>query len=461
MRYEADDLIMRVSHLNYRCARLHVGGKLVRLKLNLYQHYSIEMFMKWIVVVLVFLLPTSVATAQNSEAMLSLGRMPWHAYVGAGCSVKVIPHNTGIGGYLFNCNGEGEAFPHISLQNTGRHDWRGFTRLRLKLRLTSHDPGVQAGGEDVTVILYDAKTRHENMPADPMFQQFISKFKLPVGGWQTVDLNLGSVRRSDVQGLDIYVYEMPYAYRHQFEVQLAQAVLIGPGPGQICFDSHIFNANALRGASGTSVGSVTTPDGLELQVGKNGGVRQWCINGTRYGSGRSQVSGIMLRDAVANTVPVMAGGNISSQAGRIVQDSVLDKLGLKLHAVYAAKGNRITVNGTVTNLRRGNRAVTVYFGVPVSPVNWRWGDGLDKSSQPFRHLYSAPTLEDRLTGYPICALSAPGTDAGLALGIRLDQPAIYRFVVNPHQRLIYVAFNFALTDGISRNKHSAARLLCQ
>ena len=405
---------------------------------------------EWFTILLAMVLAAWAPTGQAVGANLNLTAMPWHAYIGAGCSVRTAPSDAGTRSYIFNCNGKSEAFPHISLQNTGPRDWRGFNRLLLKMRLISTDTGIRAGGEHVTVCLYDGNYRHENLPGDPPVQQVVGNFKLCTGGWQTLKLNLNGVARSNVLGIDVYVYEMPYAYPHMFEVQIAQAILTGPDADQICFDSHVFSANALHGESGRSVGTLKTADGLDLQIGSMGGVRRWLINGAAFGTGRRQPSGFMLRDAAADSPPIMVGGRVVAKGRRIVQEGVVKKLGLKLHAVYTVKGDMITVRGKVTNLRGGTRAVTVYFGIPVNLLNWRWDEGLEKPTHPFRYIHAIPSLEEVVTGYPVCALSTTG--AGLAMGIRLDQPTVYRFVINPHQHLLYIAFNFALLDGMRWNK---------
>lgn len=392
-------------------------------------------------------LPVQPAAAQNARATLDLGKMPWKAIAGGHASSVATTAVPGvIGKYAFNCDGGEEDFPRLGMTNAGPKDWRRFNRLWLKLRLMTDDKAIQAGGKEITVCLYDAKTRHENLPGTPVVQQTVGKFKLAAGDWQTIDLDLADVERSEVQNIEVFLYETPYSYPHRFTIELAGAFLTGPGSDQTCFDSHVYGAGALRGASGDAAGSIRTTDGLELRLGGQGGIAEWSIDGKPLGDGRKQASGILLRDATAGAAPVMAGGKIAFHEGRAVQTATLNEAALKLDAEYVAQGDRIAVNGTVGSLRPADRAVTVYVAVPLAPAAWRWDKGPTKSSEPFGDVAAAACIEEKLSDYPLCALNAPNV-AGLTLAVRLDRPAVYRFVVNPAERLLYVAFDFALVDG--------------
>ena len=77
-------------------------------------HRTVERFTIFIAMILA----AWVTTGPAIGASVSLTTMPWHAYVGAGCSVRTTAGKAGARSYIFHCNGKSEAFPHISLQNT-------------------------------------------------------------------------------------------------------------------------------------------------------------------------------------------------------------------------------------------------------------------------------------------------------------------------------------------------------
>lgn len=122
---------------------------------------------------------------------------------------------------------------------------------------------------------------------------------------------------------------------------------------------------------------------------------------------------------------------------------------LRLNAAYQASSNRITVNGTVSTSGQDDRALTLWFSVPLDGNGWEWWQDLDRHTtitdtggrlffnwRPLAggHLYSP---------FPLACVTRPAPAASLALAVPLSQPLLTRLAFRQESGL-YAAFDLGL-----------------
>jgi hypothetical protein len=194
---------------------------------------------------------------------------------------------------------------------------------------------------------------------------------------------------------------------------------------------------------------VVTADGLELVIDQVGiGV---AIDGATVGAASNAPNGILVRDAATEQPPVTVGGTIVGAQNSARQEARLDALGLEVKAEIKGDGGTIDIRGTVTDLRGQDRAVTVYFALPLAEGPWQWWDSVAVSRAAQNRAEEYSNLETGLaygtngahSKYPLGAVSLPGR-GGLTLAVRMDEPVVHRIACSPGLRLFYIAADFAL-----------------
>lgn len=131
---------------------------------------------------------------------------------------------------------------------------------------------------------------------------------------------------------------------------------------------------------------LSTNDGLSVFVDSN--------SGTLYGlniSGSSvatsgAVGGVFVRDVATESDFFLASGSLVASGGRFALHSVIPPLGLNVDVTYSPSADRISIECNVTDTQRRDRAVTVYFALPVHAVGWNWGDDIStqRTIQPLQ-----------------------------------------------------------------------------
>ncbi|MCL2117247.1 MAG: hypothetical protein FWH27_02350 [Planctomycetaceae bacterium] len=399
---------------------------------------------------------SSVASPRSSaERPLLDGPGNWSGLAGGNSSIEVTSQNPLVA--TVTVGGGSEGFPLLKLNLPASEDWRGYTTIAFEIKLESDDPGPRDGGKEIAFCLYDWGLRHDYLDGNPCVQQLVTRYGVKSGDWHDASVDLRPSVRGRVAGLDIYLYDMPYNYPHTFKISFRNLRLVGPDGDQIVFDGESFPEQSLQGNAGNTVGSISTEDGLSLALGDGGGITQLQMGKQLFGSGENQVSGILLRDAKTDSPPVMVGGTIVQQDGTLHQSADLRGMNLKLAAIYRADKCRILIDGHVESTSADDRAVTVYVALPVTPGDWNWHQSLSRTTKPFEEMKKLPQLEDGFCPEPLAVLANVANDCGLALIMDQKFPVVYRFLVNPREKLVYAAFDFALLNqdnaqGISQRK---------
>ena len=344
-------------------------------------------------------------------------------------------------------DGGEEDYPKVAVSFPEPQDWRRFMRMKTRLRVTCDDPSVKT--KNVTFVYYDRNTLRDDLPDRPMTQQCVGH-TVKVGQWVELRDWMLDIHRGAIAGLVLYMYEVPPAQPHSYTWEIAGLQLEGVGEQAAVLDTEVYDKDGLEGSAGAAVGSVATADGLELVAGDAGGIAQVRLDGNTVGAADRQISGLMVRDVAAGGPPVVVGGVRPSEQG-LRQEGQLEALGLTVEADYRSKGDYLEIVGKVADVTGKDRAVTVYFAVPLSEGQWQWWDDVSRGRVQAEGegelSYVEAGAEYGVNGmhskYPLGAATLDGS-AGLTLGVRMDEPVVHRIALNPPLRLLYIALDFGL-----------------
>ncbi len=221
----------------------------------------------------------------------------------------------------------------------------------------------------------------------------------------------------------------------------------------VSFDSTLVTvAPPTAPAYGGASIDLRTGDGLGLSLASVGGaVTALTLGDHRLDNGRNAfASGFLVRDMATQSDFVQVGGLLTEAGDSVVQRSALAPLGLGFTAVYTATADRIGIHAELADTTGHDRAVTLYFTLPIAGAGWTWGDDIRTARQvsgvaEFANLgsYTGLGATGRQSRYPWASLS--GSQGGIALALPLTTPRIFRLVYNPAAGQFYAAFDLGLS----------------
>jgi len=213
-----------------------------------------------------------------------------------------------------------------------------------------------------------------------------------------------------------------------------------------------------QGSSSLSIG---TGDGLALTFSTAGGALT-SIKGANgeMATGNIPASGFFLRDVHVSSDYIHPSTTVTQPSSNtLTLTAQAPDLGLNLNAAMAATTDHISVTGTLADITGQDRAVTLYFALPVDATGWTWGNDIRSSAvlatNQERGIYSevpfgvqftsqltAPDLTGRISTYPMASIT--NLD-GLALAYPIDMPAQIRLVVNTSTKQLMIAYDLGLS----------------
>jgi len=198
--------------------------------------------------------------------------------------------------------------------------------------------------------------------------------------------------------------------------------------------------------------SLATDDGLALALAADGGaVTGVTLEGVAVQDPeRAYASGFFVRDVAAGSDFIHVGGSLAQVGDVVTHTGNLPALELDFAATYTATADRITLHAEVADTSDSERALTLYFALPISASGWTWGDDIRTSRlvtgveelANFRW-YAGIGATGYLSKYPWASLDGPA--GGIALGVPLSSPRAMRLVHNPATNQFYVAFDLGLS----------------
>ena len=150
------------------------------------------------------------------------------------------------------------------------------------------------------------------------------------------------------------------------------------------------------------------------------------------------------------------GGRIAQHGLDAEHTGELPALGLRFQARYAGRPDRIDVHAELEDTRGTDRAVTLYFALPIAFGSaWSWGDDI-RRARPIAGSGELANLSREwdigaagvISQYPFAV--AWGDGVGLALAHGLAEPRVARFAANPATGQLYLAFDLALSPATTR-----------
>ncbi len=220
------------------------------------------------------------------------------------------------------------------------------------------------------------------------------------------------------------------------------------GPG--IYDSQSLLPLPRREAHGTEGAgrSVSSTDGLTLRLNGRSDIVSVKSGGQEIAS--TGQGGFYLRDVGAEG-PVLAlrGAQTAYKNNGVSFRTELPDSHLRFFAQIVPEGDALAIDGEITDLTGKDRAVTVYFALPVGAEGWLWGDDIRRSrpivaGQEFSNLtHSNVGATGGLSLYPFGSVSQG--KAGVALAARMDWPSVTRIFYNGPTRQLVMAWDVALT----------------
>jgi hypothetical protein len=199
------------------------------------------------------------------------------------------------------------------------------------------------------------------------------------------------------------------------------------------------------------VHTVASSDGLALDLTGAGATSAIRLHGKDITeSDRAASGGFFVRDVSADSAWVHAGGALSESNGLVSQVGTVPGLELELRAAFTPKSDRIDVHAELVSAQAKDRAVTLYFALPLVRGGWLWGDDIrhernvigdaEFSNVSYEHEIGAT---GSLSRYPWGA--AYNTTGGIVIALGLAAPRVARIVMNPSTLQLYIAFDLGLT----------------
>ena len=196
--------------------------------------------------------------------------------------------------------------------------------------------------------------------------------------------------------------------------------------------------------------TIGSGDGLTLGLTASGGaVASLVANGQEQADvANIYASGFYVRDFAADGPYVHLGGSVARSGSDLVYSAADSALGLELQATFRSAGTHILVDASVQDTTGQDRAISVYFALPLAPEGWVWGKDI-RSSKPAtdatEHRFALKTewgANGYMSYYCLGDLSGP---AGLTLAYPMDRPVVSRFSYNSQTHQYYVVCDLGLT----------------
>lgn len=235
------------------------------------------------------------------------------------------------------------------------------------------------------------------------------------------------------------------AYFDDFELRELQAP-----EGGVIYDSVAVS----RGQSGSTVLEPT------LAIGPDGRWRLSIDPKTGVVATEPGLGGFRLRDVAADSDFVAPLGPAVANGDAIKWRARSESLGLQIEAEYRTVGDSIRVDGQVKDLRGEDRALTLYFALPVGGPDFVWWDDARVSravgeTGDYRNLaFSGAGATGNHSKYPLGCITSPSE--GYAIAVPLDRPALMRIGYQAAAREFYLAYDFGLTQAAAKQPGRAA-----
>ncbi len=208
--------------------------------------------------------------------------------------------------------------------------------------------------------------------------------------------------------------------------------------------------------------SIQSRDGLSVTFNGSGDLTAVKTNGEKL-NGEAH-GGFYIRDVEAESqiLPIRGAIRMNKAKGYTLSSTP----GMRLNASIkvASEGDALSIDGEINDVSKQDRAVTVYFALPVEASGWTWGDDIRRARTiDFKNEYANLTsVNVGATGgislYPFGCVSNSKTALGIAN--QMDMPNVFRIFYNGPTHQFVIAWDFALTQKTGTWPAGNARFRC-
>lgn len=275
---------------------------------------------------------------------------------------------------------------------------------------------------------------------------------VPVGpgqaGWWRLDLTL-----QEDQAISFGPGIVPIVAEAPLDPEVLASMTTAPA--LVDFDLRPTPRGWLSAApSGPVRATVATDDGLALRLDAEGRLAGVALDGEEVGRpGEMPLIGLLVRDVAADSPPVPATGRVQTLDNGVLTRLTAEELGVGVEALYAEMGDHISVNVTVGNLREDDRALTVYFALPIPAGEATWWDDIvtARSATGNATLGAFDSISAGANGrHSVLPFGCVAAEQALALAIPMDYPILHRIAVSPAGGQLYLAVDLALTEATAK-----------
>ncbi|MCX5829824.1 MAG: hypothetical protein NTV58_17790 [Deltaproteobacteria bacterium] len=192
---------------------------------------------------------------------------------------------------------------------------------------------------------------------------------------------------------------------------------------------------------------IQTGDGLSIQFDENGNVSR-----TDFDDKGSQVKGIggfYAKDIASGSETKWFRGKMEGSKTDAVFVASSPALQLNLLAQIRTDAKKIMFDLTLTSLSKLDRSLAVGFALPIDALGWYWYDHLREkrkieAGKIYEESVTVPAGESgKMARYCWSAIS--NDQVGLALGLPMDSPAVYRLIYDSQSKQLIIRYDIGLT----------------
>ena len=211
----------------------------------------------------------------------------------------------------------------------------------------------------------------------------------------------------------------------------------------------IYAVPSVQPWSGSGSVQVATNDGLNLTMSTMGALPtslradgQELLDASALHSG-----GFYVRDVAAGSDYVHLGGTAVQQGGNVHFSGSDAGLGLALEVDFVPQGNHIAMDASLRDTSGADRAVSLYYALPIAPTGWTWWQDIRTgvpATSLTEHRFALQTewgSNGYMSHYCLSSLSGP---AGLAMAYPMDHPVVSRFSYNSATHQYYFVAELGL-----------------
>ena len=192
-------------------------------------------------------------------------------------------------------------------------------------------------------------------------------------------------------------------------------------------------------------------DGLQVQLTQDGGVIETVADGTNnlQAASADYASGWFICDRAATSAWWNVGGWVTPTNNLLRQHGVITGLNLCADLVYSVTNHAIRIQATVSNLIAADRAISLYFALPVAMDSGYWWNS-PRDRVALTQAVETATLTDAALGarnqvseYPLATVA---TTSALTLAVPPDQYRPFRLEYNRATHQFFAAFDVGLSS---------------